>query len=82
MIWLKRIFTRKRRYDDLSVSIQEHIEERTDELMEEGMLREQAERKARREFGNVALIQERSREAWQWRTLESISADLRIARTR
>ena len=78
MIWLKRIFTRKRRYDDLSVSIQEHIEERTDELMEEGMLREQAERKARREFGNVALIQERSREAWQWRRLESILADLKF----
>jgi hypothetical protein len=35
---------RNRRYDDLSVSIQEHIDERTDELMEEGMPREEAER--------------------------------------
>ena len=38
-----RIFGRSlgpaRRYDDLSVSIQEHIEERTEELMEEGMPR-------------------------------------------
>ena len=48
--------SRKRRYDDISVSIQEHIDERTDELMEEGMPRDEAERTARREFGNVALM--------------------------
>ena len=33
---------------------------------------------ARREFGNVALIAERSREEWQWRALESILADLKF----
>ena len=52
----KSLFGRRRRYDDLSVSIQEHIEERTEELMEEGMPRKQAEQTARREFGNVTLI--------------------------
>jgi hypothetical protein len=36
-------------YDDLSVSIQEHIEERTEELMEEGVSREYAGQTARRE---------------------------------
>ncbi len=76
---LSRLFGRRRRYDDLSVSIQEHIEERTDELVEEGMPRAQAEQAARREFGNVTLIQERSREAWQWPALESILADLKFA---
>jgi hypothetical protein len=67
---------RRRRYDDLSVSIREHIEERAEELIEEGMPREEAERAARRVFGNVSLIEERSREAWQWPALESILADL------
>ena len=76
---LKQLFARRRRYDDLSVSIQEHIEERTDELVEEGMPRAQAEQSARREFGNVTLIQEHSREAWQWPTIESIWADLKFA---
>ena len=62
-----QVFCRRRRYDDLSVSIQEHIEERIEELMEDGRPRKQAEQRARREFGNVALIQQRSREVWQWR---------------
>jgi len=79
MTWLKRFFSRNRRYDDLAVSIQEHLDERTEELMEDGMSREEAAQKARREFGNVTQIAERSREAWQWPTLESIWADVRFA---
>ena len=74
---LNRFFGR-RRYDDLSASIQEHIEERTEELIEEGMPRAQAEQTARRAFGNVTLIQERSREEWQWPLLESILADMKF----
>lgn len=69
-------FFRSRRYDDISVSIQEHIDERSDELMEEGMSRDQAERAARRDFGNVTLLRERSREVWQWRGLESLVMDM------
>jgi predicted permease len=79
MQWLTRLFSRHRRYDDLAVSIQEHLEERTEELMEDGLSREEAARKARREFGNVTVISERSREAWQWPRLESIWADMRFA---
>src|SRR5882762_10282016 len=77
MNWLKRLFSRRRRYDDLSVSIQEHLEEKIDELMEDGMSREEAAYAARREFGNVALMEERSRETWQWQKLESVLADVR-----
>ena len=78
MQFLNGLFRRGRRYDDLSVSIQEHIGERADELVDEGMPRAQAEQTARREFGNVALIQQHSREAWQWPVLESILADLKL----
>ena len=74
---LSRFFFRSRRYDDISVSIQEHIDERIDELMEEGMSRDEAEQTARREFGNVTLLQERSREVWQWQRLESLLVDLK-----
>jgi len=75
---LSNLFSRRRRYDDISVSIQEHINERTEELMEDGRSREQAEQTARREFGNVTLIKERSREEWQWAFLESVVADLKL----
>src|SRR5580658_8346089 len=73
----KQLFSRRRRYDDLSASIQEHIEERTEELIAEGMSPRVAGQTARREFGNVTLLQERSREVWQWQRLESLLADLK-----
>jgi len=78
MRFLNRLFNRRRRYDDLSVSIEEHIDERTEELMEEGMGSKEAEQAARREFGNVTLMKERSREEWQWAWLESLLADLKL----
>jgi predicted permease len=72
-----RFFLRNRRYDDISVSIREHIEEQIDELMEQGHTRAEAERMARREFGNATLLEERSREVWQWQRLESLLVDLK-----
>jgi len=77
MMRLSDLFSRKRRYDDISVSVQEHIDERVDELMEGGMARKEAEQAAGREFGNVTLLKERSREVWQWQRLESLLADLK-----
>ena len=75
---LNRLFERRRRYADISASIQEHIQERTEELMDDGVPRDEAEQAARREFGNVTLIQERSREMWQWSMVESILSDVKL----
>src|SRR5215472_13363436 len=77
MGWLRQLFFRRRRYDELSASIHEHLEEKIADLMDRGMAREQAERIARHEFGNVTRIEERSREVWQWAIFESMLADLR-----
>jgi predicted permease len=79
MQWFAQFFSRRRRYEDISISIQEHIEERTEELIADGISRKQAEQTARREFGNVTLLEERSREVWQWPAFESILADLKFA---
>jgi predicted permease len=79
MKWLNPLLSRRRRYQDIAVSMQEHLEETVEELMAEGMSREEAAQTARREFGNVALIEERSREAWQWPALESIWADVKYS---
>ena len=55
------------------------LKRKVDELMEDGMSREEAVHAARREFGNVALIEERSREEWLWPKLEAVRADLKYA---
>src|SRR5262245_35657608 len=78
MGWLKQLLSRRRRYDELAESIREHLEEKIDDLMEDGLSREEATRRARREFGNVTLIEERSREVWQWPRLESFIQDMRF----
>ena len=76
---LRKMFTRHRRYEELSESIREHLEEKIADLMEGGMTREEAERSARHEFGNVTLIEEQSREVWQWPRLESLWEDVKYA---
>ena len=78
MGWVEQLFARRRCYNELSQSIQEHLEEKIADLMDRGMTREEAERTTRREFGNVTLIEQRGREVWQWSRLESILADLRF----
>jgi predicted permease len=79
MGWLRQLFTRHRRYDELSASIREHLDEKIADLMDHGRTRNEATRIALREFGNVTRIEERSREVWQWPTLESIWSDIRFA---
>ena len=79
MGWFRQLFSRRRRYDELSQSIHEHLEEKIADLIDRGMTQEQAEQAALRAFGNVTLIEERSREVWQWPTLESALADIRFA---
>ena len=79
MDWIPQIFRRDKIYNDLSEEIRLHIEERTEQLIREGMSAKEAARQARLAFGNAALLEERSREVWQWPTLESIWADLRFS---
>jgi predicted permease len=76
---LQRLFSRRRRYEELSESIQEHLDEKIADLMERGLTRDEAESTARREFGNATLIEQRSREVWQWPALESLFTDTKYA---
>jgi predicted permease len=79
MNWFRQIFSRRRIFDDLSEEIEQHLEEKTEALMSEGMSRKEAEASALREFGNVARIEEQGREPWMWMTMESIVADAQFA---
>lgn len=79
MSWLKRLFQRRELFSDISEEIQQHLDERADELVQQGLSRELAAAQARREFGNVTSLRETSRETWQWPRLESFFSDIRYA---
>jgi putative ABC transport system permease protein len=79
MLGLRDFFSRRRRYEELAESMREHLEERVGELVEGGMARADAEFAAKREFGNMTQIEERSREVWQWPRVESLWADGKYA---
>jgi len=80
MSWFQRVFRRQGLSHDLAEELHGHVEEKIEHLVRlGGMTRQEAERQARKSFGNAALIEERSKEVWQWPTLESIWADTRFA---
>lgn len=79
MNWIPNSFRRRKLYDDLSDEMRLHLEERVEHLICEGLSPQEAQRQARVAFGNLAMLEERSREVWQWPILESIWGDVRFA---
>ena len=80
MSWLERIFRRRQLRDELADELREHVEEKTEQLMRlENLPRAEARQAALRAFGNLALLEEQSREVWQWPRLESVLTDLKFA---
>ena len=77
MNWLRQLFSRRRVYRELSKEIQAHLDEKTEELMADGMSKEDARQAALREFGNLGLIEEKSREVWAWPSVEDFLFDIR-----
>ncbi|MGC1619978.1 MAG: ABC transporter permease [Candidatus Acidiferrum sp.] len=74
---IMQLFMRRRIYDELSDEIRGHLEEKVEELVEGGMTRKEAEAAARREFGNVTLVEEDGRDVWRWLTIENFLMDVR-----
>jgi predicted permease len=77
MNWLRQLFLRRRLYRELSEEIQAHLDEKVEGLVAEGMSREEAMWSARREFGNVGLIEDNCREVWGWTLGEEVFTDIR-----
>lgn len=77
MNWLKQLASRRRLYRDLSEEIQAHLDEKIEELVADGMPREEARHAAMREFGNPVLLEENGRDVWAWQSLESLLLDVR-----
>lgn len=76
---LSRLLFRRRLQRDVSDEIRAHLDERVDELVASGLDRATAMRRARREFGNVALIEEEGRDVWRWGWIEDLLSDVRFA---
>jgi len=77
MKWPNQLFSRRRLYGELSEEIREHLEEKIEELVAGGMPRKEAVAAARRELGNVSLIEQDSREVWRWPSIEDFLMDVR-----
>lgn len=76
---LTRLFGRRRLFDDLAEEIRQHLEQRTDELVAQGMSRDEAAAAARRSFGNVDALEERGRDVWRWPLIEDFLFDVLYA---
>jgi len=72
--WLMR---RPRKEAELEEELQFHLEEDAGERQAQGLASEEAVPAARRELGNVALVQEDTRAAWTWTFWEQLVQDIR-----
>jgi predicted permease len=70
---------RERRQEDLEAEVQSHLEMAIRDRIERGETPEQARANVLREFGNVGLVKEVTREMWGWTWLEGLLQDLRFA---
>src|SRR5579859_1106584 len=77
MNWIKQLISRRRMYGDMSEEIRAHLEEKVEELVADGMPRKDADAAARREFGNVTLMEEDGRDVWRWVWIENFLMDVR-----
>src|ERR1044072_3954178 len=67
----------RRREEELAEEIKSHLRMAARERVERGETPEQAEAAARREFGNVGLVKEVTREMWGWVWRRQFTQDLR-----
>jgi putative ABC transport system permease protein len=79
MSWLDGVRARRHAGRDLADEIQQHLEEKIEALVDQGVSRDDAAARARREFGNVTLIAERSHDLWRWILLDDAWTDARYA---
>ena len=68
---------RQKRDEELKEELQSHLEMAAADRMERGEKGEAARSAALREFGNVGLVKEVTRDNWGWRWLNDLAQDVR-----
>ncbi len=76
---LRSLFRRRRQETELDEELRFHLTEEMEERIADGMSPEDARAAARRDFGNVPLIRELTRETWGWGPAERLLQDVRSA---
>ncbi len=76
LIWLTQ---RRRKEVGLREELQFHLDAAAEEGQASGLAEQEARRAARRDLGNVTLLQESTRATWTWTFLEQLAQDLRYA---
>jgi hypothetical protein len=77
--WLDALRARRTAERDLAEEIRQHLDEKIETLVAAGLSPDEATAQARREFGNITSIAERSRDVWRWRFADDAWADVRYA---
>jgi predicted permease len=75
---MKLFHWRQRREEELDAEIRCHLDEAIRDRIERGEGPDEARANALREFGNVTLVKEVTREMWGWTSLERFGQDLRF----
>ncbi|MGH9849263.1 MAG: ADOP family duplicated permease [Blastocatellia bacterium] len=75
---MKSPWLRKQREAELDAEIRSHLDEAIRERIARGESPDEARHNALREFGNVGLVKEVTREMWGWASLERLGQDLRF----
>jgi predicted permease len=70
---------RRKQQQQLEEELQSHLEMAKQDRIDRGESPAQAQSSARREFGNVALVEHVTRDQWAWRWVEDLLQDLRYA---
>ncbi len=76
---LRSLWRWRRQESELDEEIRFHLARETEERIAAGMSPEEARAAARRDFGNVTLTRELTREAWGWASAEALLQDTRGA---
>ncbi|HEY2385023.1 MAG TPA: ABC transporter permease [Terriglobia bacterium] len=76
---LANLFSQSRKESELEEELQFHLDEETVENRDGGLSADEARLKARRDFGNDALVKEDARAAWTWPFIEQFLQDIRYA---
>ena len=71
-------FRRQRRDAEIDAEIRSHLDEAIRDRIGRGETPDEARDNALREFGNVGLVKEVTREVWGWNSLERLFQDLRF----
>jgi putative ABC transport system permease protein len=75
---LRALFRRDSMEAELDEELRAHLEHQVEKYLQSGMLREEAQRRAKIEFGGLDQIKEECRDSWGVRFIETLLQDIRF----